>query len=121
MRHPTPRPGMSFVAAGGALLAAAAVALAAYAAHAASPAAQMRLYTAAAFAFGHGAMLAAVAPATAGRCARTGMFAMLVGSLLFAGSLALAAFVQAPTTLAPTGGVMLIGAWLLLAIDRLGY
>lgn len=80
------------LAVAGALLAALAVALSAYAAHVADPAAQSRLQMAALFAFGHGIALAALAPAAARRLARIALAALLVGVLLFAGGLASAYF-----------------------------
>jgi uncharacterized membrane protein YgdD (TMEM256/DUF423 family) len=44
---------------------------------------------------------------------------MLAGMLLFCGSLVGAAFADAPSTLAPAGGLAMIAGWLLLAADRL--
>jgi uncharacterized membrane protein YgdD (TMEM256/DUF423 family) len=38
--------------------------------------------------------------------------------LLFSGSLAGAVFVRLPTTLAPFGGMLMIGGWLLHGWDR---
>ena len=60
----------SWLAANGALCAAAAVALSAYAAHAAQGPAQARLQTAALFAFGHGVALAVLAPQSTRTLAR---------------------------------------------------
>lgn len=110
---------MRWLACAGALLAGAAVGLAAYASHAATPDARMRLFIAAAFAFGHGATLAALAMDCPRRLMRAALVALLAGTLLFAGSLAGAAFAGLPTRLAPAGGMLLMGGWLLLAIDRL--
>lgn len=107
------------LAASGALLAALAVALAAYASHAAGPDAGARLGLSAAFAFGHGLALAALAPRAAGRLAMAALFAMLLGVLLFAGSLAGAHFFGLPTRLAPTGGSLMILGWLLHAAATL--
>lgn len=101
----------------GALLAALAVALSAYAAHVADPAAQSRLQMAALFAFGHGIALAALAPAAARRLARIALAALLVGVLLFAGGLASAYFLGTSTRLLPFGGSLMILAWLLYAAD----
>lgn len=109
---------MAGVAACGALLAAAGVGLSAYAAHAAEPEGRMRLFLSAAFAFGHGAVLAALAPGTSRRLGRAAMAALLVGTALFAGSLAAAALAGLPTRLAPAGGILLIAGWLALAVDR---
>lgn len=102
----------------GSLLAGVAVGLAAYAAHGAEGEAQARLMQAAAFAFGHGLALAALAPLAQRRGALVALVAMLVGVLLFCGSLAAAALLGTPTTLAPTGGVLMIGAWLVHGWDR---
>jgi uncharacterized membrane protein YgdD (TMEM256/DUF423 family) len=110
---------MPLHAAAGALLAAAGVGLGAYAAHAATPDARLRLYMAAAFAFGHGASLAVLAMDCPRRLGRAASWALLVGTVLFAGSLAGAALAGLPTRLAPLGGLLLIGGWLLLAVDRL--
>ena len=97
-----PRRPRSWLAFNGALCAAAAVALAAYAAHGTEGEAQTRLQLAAVFAFGHGLALAVLAPV-----------------LLFCGSLVLNVLAQWPTTLAPLGGTLLIGGWLLYAADSL--
>lgn len=110
--------GMRWIASSGALLAGVAVALAAYASHAATPDARMRLFMAAAFAFGHGAVLAVGGAAPARRLAQGAWLALLVGTLLFAGSLVGAVLFGLSTRLAPLGGLTLIGGWLVLAIDR---
>lgn len=113
------RPAMPGLAALGAMLAAAAVGLAAYASHAATPDAQERLYLAAAFGFGHGAALAALAPQARRRLARVALWSLCLGTLLFAGSLAAAALFGWPTRFAPVGGIALMSGWLALAVDRL--
>lgn len=111
-----------WLAANGALFAAAAVALSAYAAHAAEGTAQSRLQTAAIMAFGHGLALALLAPArlTGDRrllLCRLALCALYLGVLLFSGSIVFNVLAQWPTTLAPLGGMLLIGGWLALAID----
>lgn len=116
-RPVSPRPGR-WLAAGGAIAAAAGVAMAAYAAHAVDGAAQARLQTAAVFAFGHGVALAALAEAATRRIGRIALGALALGTLLFSGSLVLAVLAGLPTTLAPAGGLLLIGGWLALAVDR---
>lgn len=108
-----------WLAAAGSLLAALAVALSAYAMHAAIPAARERLLLAAAFGFAHGLALAALAPLAQRAGALWAQALLLLGVLLFAGSLAAAALLGAPTVLAPAGGLLLIGGWLLQAWDRL--
>ena len=118
MQHP--RPGISrlFVASG-CVLAAISVALAAYASHGAAGEAQSRLGLAAAFAFGHGLALAALAGHTVRITKSIALGALLAGTLLFSGSLAAAAFRDATTALAPVGGMLLIGGWLVLAVHSL--
>jgi uncharacterized membrane protein YgdD (TMEM256/DUF423 family) len=107
-----------WLAACGAWFAAAGVALAAYAAHAAAGPEQARLQTAAIFAFGHG-----VALALAGRNARgfalAGLCMLWLGVLLFCGSLAGNVLAHWPTTLAPAGGLLMIGGWLVYSIHLL--
>ena len=102
----------------GSMLASVAVALAAYAAHGADGDAQARLTQAAAFAFGHGLALAALAPLVQRRSGLVALLAMLLGVLLFSGSVAGAALWGLPTTLAPFGGMLMIGGWLLHGLDR---
>jgi uncharacterized membrane protein YgdD (TMEM256/DUF423 family) len=107
--------GRRILAPAGALLAAAAVALAAYASHATGPDAGMRLGLAAAFAFGHGLALASLAPRADRRLAVAALWALLLGVVVFAGSLAGAHFLGLPTRLAPMGGGLMILGWLLHA------
>lgn len=101
----------------GALCAAAAVALSAYAAHAADLSSQSRLQTAALFAFGHGIALVVLAPSVSRRLGRVALLALYVGVLLFCGSLVFNVLAQWPTTLAPFGGMLLIAGWLAFALD----
>lgn len=107
------------LAALGAVLAAASVALFAYAAHAAEPQVQASLDSAALFAFGHGIALAALAPRAGRRMAVLALGGLLLGTLLFSGSLAGAHAFGTPTSLAPFGGGLMIFAWLLWAADGL--
>lgn len=111
--------GARALAAAGAVLAALAVALSAYAAHVADPAAQSRLQTAAVFAFGHGVALVALAPIARRTLARVALLALLVGVLVFSGGLAAAYFFGASTRLLPYGGSLMILAWLVYAADAL--
>ena len=110
------RRGDRWLAALGALFAALSVALAAYAAHAASADAQSRLQLAAVFAFGHGVALAALAPRAQRRIGRSALWMLAVGVLLFSGSLVGHALATLPTTFTPTGGMLMIAGWLLHAI-----
>ena len=102
----------------GSMLASVAVALAAYAAHGAEGEAQARLTQAAAFAFGHGLALAALAPLAQRRSGLVALLAILLGVLLVSGSVAGAALWGLPTTLAPFGGMLMIGGWLLHGRER---
>jgi uncharacterized membrane protein YgdD (TMEM256/DUF423 family) len=118
MTAPPQRP-RSWLAFNGALCAAAAVALAAYAAHGAEGEAQSRLQLAAVFAFGHGVALAVLAPAVSRRLGKSALSLLYLGVLLFCGSLVLNVLAQWPTTLAPFGGTLLIAGWLIYAADSL--
>ena len=108
----------SLLAFAGALLAAFAVALSAYAAHGMADAhAQSSLQTAAIYAFGHGVALAALAAGTTRSLGRAGLFLLLLGTLLFSGSLALNVLAQAGSKLAPAGGISLLLGWAIWALD----
>ncbi len=110
----------SFIAFCGGLLAAVAVGLSAYASHGvADPLAQSHLNTAALYAFGHGVALAALGVATLNPLGRIALYVLLVGTLLFAGSLVGNVLMKWPTTLAPFGGMTLMGGWVLLAFSSL--
>ncbi len=110
----------SLLACLGALLAAASIGLSAYAAHGvADPLAQQHLNMAALYAFAHGAVLLALGPRAQGAIAHLGLYVLLLGVLLFSGSLAGAALWQLPTRLAPVGGTTLMAGWVLLAINAL--
>lgn len=119
MQDPAMHPSVRALGAIGSVLAAIAVALAAYAAHGAEGQAQLRLAHAAAFAFGHGLALAALAKAAREWVGRLSMLAMLAGVLLFSGSLVGGALLGVSTALAPFGGVLMIAGWLLHAFARL--
>ena len=115
------RPGgaPAWLAAAGAVCAALGVALSAYAAHAAQGPAQAQLQAAALFALVHGAALAALAPAAAGRLRNAAQVVLLAGTLLFSGSVAAGALLGWSTAAAPLGGSMMILGWLLLAADAI--
>jgi len=116
--HHLPLPAR-LIAAAGALLAAAAVALSAYAAHAAQAEDAQRLHSAALFAFGHGIALAALVPRRPRMFRTLALVLLLVGTILFSGSLAGAVFASMSTRFAPIGGSVMILAWVLYAIDAL--
>lgn len=108
----------SLLALCGGLLAGCSVGLAAYASHGVSEAlAQSRLETAALFAFGHGVALAALSVGTTRRLGRIALACLLIGTLLFSGSLVAAVFLGTPTRLAPSGGLALMLGWLLWSFD----
>lgn len=107
----------SFLAGCGAVCCALAMALGAYAAHGVSGPGQGLAQTSAAVLFGHGVALAVLGRASAGRLRRLALLALLSGSLLFAGSVLLHVVAQLPPRLAPMGGMLMIGGWLLLAFD----
>ena len=104
----------------GGVLAAVAVALSAYAAHAtADTLAQSHLQTASLYAFGHGVALAVLSAGTVRRMGKAALYLLLLGTLLFAGSLALGALAGVSTRLAPIGGSALILGWLVWAFDAI--
>ena len=110
----------SLLAFSGALFAALAVALGAYATHGVADAqAQSNLQTAALYAFGHGIALACLGPRANRTLARAGLGLLLLGTLLFSGSLAANAWWGFTTKLAPLGGIALMLGWLLWAFDAL--
>ncbi len=98
-------------------MAAAGVALSAYGAHAADADAQGRLASAALFALVHGAALAALSRQTRRGLGLFALVLLLLGTLLFSGTLVAAHLFALPTRPAPFGGVMMIAGWLLYAVD----
>lgn len=110
----------SLLMACGSLLAALAIGLSAYAAHGVGESmARSHLETAALYAFGHGVALAALGPRSLNGIARLALYLLLLGVLLFAGSLVGAALMQWPTRLAPVGGTVLMVGWVLLGLSAL--
>ncbi|HLM52618.1 MAG TPA: DUF423 domain-containing protein [Pseudoxanthomonas sp.] len=110
----------SLLAFAGALTAASAVGLGAYAAHGvADPGVRSTLQMASLYAFGHGVALAALAPGTARLAGRAGLYLILLGTLAFSGSLVLDAMAGTGTRLAPSGGIAMILGWLVWALDAL--
>jgi uncharacterized membrane protein YgdD (TMEM256/DUF423 family) len=105
--------------AAGAALAAMAVALSAYAAHVVQAHAQAALYTAAALSFGHGVALAALSSQASSRLRFVGLCGLLLGTVLFSGSLVLHHAFGLPVRLAPFGGSVMILSWLLFAVAAL--
>lgn len=113
-----PASAVAWLAAIGAVYAAAGIALSAYAAHVVAGADASRLQAAGLFAFGNGIALAALAPVAAGRLNRIALIAIAVGTLLFSGSLVARVVLHATAMLAPFGGMLMIGGWLLYAIGQ---
>jgi uncharacterized membrane protein YgdD (TMEM256/DUF423 family) len=112
--------GARWLACAGALLAGAAVALWAYAAHAAGGgAAQAALQSAAAIAFGHGLALAALSRLPRRRLGMLALMTMGLGVLLFSGGILVAHLAGVHARTAPFGGTLLIASWLALAVDAL--
>ena len=110
----------SLLAFSGAVLAALAVAFGAYAWHGiADVQAQSSVQTATIYAFGHGLALAALSAGTSRSLGRAGLYLLLLGTLLFSGSLVLSALTQIGPKLAPVGGIGLMLGWLLWAVDAL--
>ncbi|SEK79080.1 Uncharacterized membrane protein YgdD, TMEM256/DUF423 family [Pseudoxanthomonas sp. GM95] len=115
-RHPPVSP----LAAVGAVLCAVSIGLAAYAAHGVSdPKAQAALQNACLYAFGHGIALAALAPRARQALALWALRLLLLGTLLFSGSIALHHLAGIATGVAPAGGVTMMLAWLLWAVSAL--
>jgi uncharacterized membrane protein YgdD (TMEM256/DUF423 family) len=92
------------------------VALGAYASHVAQAQDGKRLALAALFAFGHGLALIVLNSRTS-TLATWAMGCLMLGVILFSGSLALAVFIGTPTALAPFGGGLLMLGWGILAAD----
>jgi len=103
----------------GALLCAISVALSAYASHGLEAQSQERMLLASYFAFAHGLSLIVLARGPDSKANLGSCSLMLVGLLLFSGSLASAAMWQTATTLAPAGGMALILAWCWAAMNFL--
>lgn len=103
----------------GAVACAASVGLGAYASHGLEDADARRAGLAALFLFGHGLALQVLAVPVASRLRQAALSLLALGVLLFAGSLLGAVFAATSTALAPVGGLLLILAWLALAIDAL--
>lgn len=101
------------------MLAAATVALSAYATHASHGNARNFLYIAAVLGFGHGIALVALAPRAAGRAHFIALCGLLLGTVLFSGSLTLRHVFEVPVRLAPIGGSVLVLSWLFHAIATL--
>jgi uncharacterized membrane protein YgdD (TMEM256/DUF423 family) len=104
----------------GALACGVAIGIGAYATHAAlTPQNHERLAIAALFLFAHGLALAALAPRTALRLQQAGLCVLMIGTILFSGSLILASSLGIAPAFAPFGGGLLMLGWLLVALGFL--
>lgn len=106
-----------YLSAFSALLCAASVAMAAYASHGLEADEQRRMLLASYFAFAHGLSLIVLVRVSPGMANLLACGLMVFGLLLFSGSLACAVLFQTSTTLAPAGGMALILAWCLVALN----
>jgi uncharacterized membrane protein YgdD (TMEM256/DUF423 family) len=111
----------SLLACIGGLLAAAAIGLAAYAAHGVADDAlvQSRLQTAALYGFGHGVALAVLGLGAERLLAKLSLWLLLLGTLAFSGSLVGGALWHWSTGLAPVGGVTMMLGWVVYALNAL--
>ncbi|OEZ01973.1 MULTISPECIES: DUF423 domain-containing protein [Stenotrophomonas] len=110
----------SLLACLGGLLAATAVGLSAYASHGiAEPLAQSHVNTAALFAFGHGVALAVLGPTQQNAVGKLALYVLLLGTLLFSGSLVAGALWKLSTGLAPVGGTALMLGWAVYGFNAL--
>ena len=107
------------LAAAGALYAATAIALGAYAAHGLPPDAAARMQTPLLYLLVHGVALAALAPRQRHALELAALFGFLAGVLLFCGSVIGAVLAGWPTMLAPFGGSLLIGSWIAIAVSAM--
>lgn len=115
--NPVPATAARWLAATGALLAAVAIGLSAWASHGLAPGReQHNVLMASLFAFGHGVAWLALAPQASGRTWLAGLGLQALGVLLFCGSLVGSAVAGLPTRAAPAGGMALMAGWLLLAV-----
>ena len=110
----------SLLACLGGVLAAIAIGLSAYASHGiADPLAQSHVNTAALYAFGHGVALAVLGPGQHNRIGKLALYVLLLGTLLFSGSLVAGALWRWSTQLAPVGGIALMLGWLVYGLNAL--
>jgi uncharacterized membrane protein YgdD (TMEM256/DUF423 family) len=110
----------SLLACFGGLLATTAVGLSAYASHGiADPLAQSHVTTAALYAFGHGVALAVLGPTQQNSLGKLALYVLLIGTLLFSGSLVAGALWKLSTQLAPVGGTALMLGWLAYGLNAL--
>lgn len=100
----------------GALLAGASIGLSAWASHGLPPGREQdNLLLACVYGFAHGAVLALAAARVAGRLGVIALWLLLLGVLLFAGSLAGSALAGWSTAAAPVGGLLMMAGWAVLA------
>lgn len=113
-------PRSRWLRAGGCVVSGAAIALSAWAAHGVDdPAARAGLQSAAWIALANGVGLAALAGFASSRLWAAALSAIALGTLLFAGALVVGHLAGQRAALAPTGGLLMIGGWLVAAIAAL--
>ena len=95
--------------------------MSAYASHGLESDARARMLTACYFAFAHSLSLIVLVRFSPTRSNCGACSLMLLGLVLFSGSLASAVLWQTPSTLAPSGGMALIFAWCWVAMNFLRY
>lgn len=108
-----------WLTAAGALCAGLAVGLGAWASHGVEGDEQVRVGLAALFLFGHGLALAALAPRGLRNLGQFALSLILLGVLVFSGTLGVSALLGTGTGTAPWGGMLMMLGWLLYAIDAL--
>lgn len=110
----------SLMACIGGLFAAVAIGLSAYASHGVEDAhLQTNLQSAALYAFGNGLALACLAPRAQRLLAQVGLVLILLGTVMFSGSLAANALWGWATKVAPFGGIAMMLGWVLWAFNAL--
>jgi uncharacterized membrane protein YgdD (TMEM256/DUF423 family) len=107
------------LAAAGAVCCASAVAWGAYSAHGIDAALRPRADSAMLVMLVHGLALTLLAPRQSARLELFALLGWFAGIVLFSGSLMLSITHDTPTRLAPFGGMLLIGAWLVHALAAL--
>ncbi|GAB3358066.1 DUF423 domain-containing protein [Lysobacter tyrosinilyticus] len=105
--------------AAGAVFSGLAIALSAYASHAADGAAKTSLFVAAALALAHGIALCALVPQALRRLGLIALAGLLLGTLLFSGGIVFRHFAGYSLGLTPFGGGLMIVSWLVYAVDAL--
>jgi uncharacterized membrane protein YgdD (TMEM256/DUF423 family) len=107
------------LAAAGALFSASAIALGAVVAHSQALDVRERLAPALTYLLAHGIALAVLAPRARSAWSLASLLMLVLGTLLFCGSVLGGRLLGWPGALAPTGGTLMILAWIVHAIGAL--